>query len=100
MNQSITAAVVLRWFSVVCCLMLVLMSFIIFLLTFPSSILWARVISRHVGLLAKCSLWSFRVMKASCFAVHSVLSYILSSVAMACLAGVFVCFPVGCSNTV
>ena len=49
LNQSSTAAVFFHWFSAVLRLM--------FLLTMPSS-LFAGLINRHVGLLAKFSLCS------------------------------------------
>ena len=57
LNHSSTAAVFFHWFSAVLRLMLVLMLSSIFLLTMPSS-LFAGLIRRHVGLLAKFSLWS------------------------------------------
>ena len=57
---------------------------------------------RHVGWLAKLSLWSFRVIKACCFAICSARLSMLSSWAMdfACksgndVGGVFVSFLVG-----
>ena len=81
LNQSSTAAVFFHWFSAVLRLMLLLMLSSIFLLTMPSS-LFAGLISRHVGLLAKFSLWSLRVMKACRGAMHSVRSSILSSAAI------------------
>ena len=48
------------------------------LLTFPSS-LFAGFMRRHVGWLAKLSLWSFRVIKTCCFAICSVRLSMLSS---------------------
>ena len=51
------------------------------LLTLPSS-LFVGLMRRQLGLLAKLSLWSFRVIKACCFAICSVRSSMLSSWAM------------------
>ena len=51
------------------------------LLTLPSS-LFAGLIRRQVGWLAKLSLWSFRVIKACCFAIRSVRLSMSSSFAI------------------
>ena len=75
-NQLDTFDVFLQWLSFV-----VFSDFrvdIVEILTFPSS-LFAGFMRRHVGWLAKLSVWSFRVIKACCFAICfvrlSMLSY-------------------------
>ena len=80
-NQWVTSAVFFHWLSFVFFLISELMLSRICLLTFPSS-LFAGFMRRHVGWLAKVSLWSFRVIKACCFAICSVRLSMLSSWAM------------------
>ena len=77
-NQLITSDVFLHWLSRVTFLIFELMLSRICLLTFPSS-LFTGFMRRHVGWLAKLSLWSFRVIKACCFAICSVRLSMLSS---------------------
>ena len=63
-----------------CCVLplLELCLFFLCLLTFPSS-LFAGFMRRHVGWLAKLSLWPFLVIKACCFAFCSVRLSMLNS---------------------
>ena len=72
-NQLITSDVFFHWLSRVTFLIFELMLSRICLLTFPG------FMRRHVGWLAKLSLWSFRVIKACCFAIYSVRLSMLSS---------------------
>ena len=67
-----------HWLSFVIFLIFELILSRICLLTFPSS-LSAGFMRRHVGWLAKLSLWSFRVIKTCCFAICSVRLSMLSS---------------------
>ena len=80
-NQLVTSDVFFHWLSFVVFLIVELILSRICLLTLPSS-LFAGFMRRHVGWLAKLSLWSFRVIKACCFAICSVQSSMLSSWAM------------------
>ena len=80
-NQLVTSDVFFHWLSFVAFLIVELMLSRICLLTLLSS-LFAGFMRRHVGWLAKLSLWSFRVIKACCFAICSVRSSMLSSWAM------------------
>ena len=80
-NQLVTSDVFFHWLSFVAFLIVELMLSRICLLTLPSS-LFAGFMRRQVGWLAKLSLWSFRVIKACCFAICSVWSSMLSSWAM------------------
>ena len=77
-NQLVTSDVFFHWLSFVALLIFELILSRICLLTFPSS-LFAGFMRRHVGWLAKLSLWSFRVIKACCFAICSVRLSMLSS---------------------
>ena len=77
-NQLITSDVIFHWLSFVIFLIFELILSRICLLTFPSS-LFAEFMRRHVGWLAKLSLWSFRVIKTCCFAICSVRLSMLSS---------------------
>ena len=70
-NQLVTSDVFFHWLSFDAFLIFELILSRICLLTFPSS-LFAGFMRRHVGWLAKLSLWSFRVIKACCFAICSV----------------------------
>ena len=70
-NPLITSDVFFHWLSYVVFLIFELILSRICLLTFPSS-LSAGFMRRHVGWLAKLSLWSFRAIKACCFAICSV----------------------------
>ena len=76
-NQLVTSDVFFHWLSFVAFLIVELMLSRICLLTLPSS-LFAGFMRRHMGWLAKLSLWSFRVIKACCFAICSVRSSMLS----------------------
>ena len=69
-NQWVTSAVFFHWLTFVFFLISELMLSRICLVTFPSS-LFARFLRRHVGWLAKFSLWSFRIIKACCFATRT-----------------------------
>ena len=60
LNHSMTDCEFLHWFTLMMDLILLLMLSNIILLAIPSSLL-AGLSSRHFGLLAKFSLWSFRV---------------------------------------
>ena len=71
MNQLVTSFVFFHWLSFVFVLISEFIRSRICLLTLPSS-LFAGLIRRQVGWLAKLSLWSFRVIKACCFAIRSV----------------------------
>ena len=77
-NQLVTSDVFFHWLSFVVFLIFELILSKICLLTFPSS-LFAGLMRRDVGWLAKLSLWSFRVTKACCFAICSVWLSMLSS---------------------
>ena len=77
-NQLITSDVFFRWLSFVIFLIFELILSRICLMTFPSS-LFAGFMRRHVGWLARLSLWSFGVMKACCFAICSVRLSMLNS---------------------
>ena len=70
-NQSITFSVFRHWFAFKIVLSCVFILSKINLLIFPES-LFARLISRHVGLFSKFSLWSSREIKASSFFMHSI----------------------------
>ena len=80
-NHLVTSDVLFHWLSFVVFLIFDLILSRICLLTFPSS-LFVRFMRRHVGWLTKLSLWSFRVIKACCFAICSVRVSMLSSWAM------------------
>ena len=80
-NQLVTSDVFFHWLSFVAFLIFELILSRICLLTFPSS-LFAGFMRRHVGWLAKLSLWSFRVIKACCFTICYVRLSMLSSGAM------------------
>ena len=77
-NQLITSDVFFHWLSFVISLTFELILSRICLLTFPSSF-FAGFMRRHVGWLAKLSLWSFRLLKGCCFAICSVRLSMLSS---------------------
>ena len=77
-NQLVTSDVFFHWLSFVAFLISELILSRICLLTFPSS-LFAGFMRRHVGWLVKLSLWSFRVIKACCFAICFVRLSMLSS---------------------
>ena len=70
-NQLITSDVFFHWLSSVIFPIFELILSRICLLTFPSS-LFAGFMRRHVGWLAKLSLWSFGGIKACFFAICSV----------------------------
>ena len=76
-NQLVTSDVFFHWLSFVTFLIFELISSRICLLTFPSS-LFAGFMRRHLGWLVKLSLWSFKVIKACCFAICSVRLSMLS----------------------
>ena len=76
-NQLVTSDVFFHWLSFVIFLIFELILSRICLLTFPSS-LFAGFMRRHVGWLVKLSLWSFKVIKACCFAICSVRLSMLS----------------------
>ena len=76
-NQLVTSDVFFHWLSFVIFLIFELILSRICLLTFPSS-LFAGFMRRHVGWLVKLSLWSFKVIKACCFANCSVRLSMLS----------------------
>ena len=69
-NQLITSDEFFHWLSFVIFLIFELILSRICLLTFPSP-LFVGFMRRHVGWLAKLFLWSFRVIKACCFAICS-----------------------------
>ena len=80
-NQLITDDEFFHWLSPVFCLIVVLMLSRICLLIRPIS-LFAGLMSLHVGLFWKLSLWSLRVMNACRFAIHSARSSMLRLAAM------------------
>ena len=80
-NQLITSDEFFHWLSSVIFLIFELILSRICLLTFPSS-LFAGFMGRHVGWLAKLSLWFFRVIKACCFAICFVRLSMLGSQAI------------------
>ena len=80
-NQLVISDVVFHWLSFVIFLIVELILSRICLLILPSS-LFAGFTRQHVGWLGNLSLWSFRVIKAWCFAICSVRSSMLSSWAM------------------
>ena len=77
-NQLITSDVFFRSLSFVIFFIFELILWRICLMTFPSS-LFAGFMRRHVGWLARLSLWSFGVIKACYFAICSVRLWMLSS---------------------
>ena len=80
-NQLITDDEFFHWLSPVFCLIVVLMFSKICLLIRPIS-LFAGLMSLHLGLFWKLSLWSLRVMNACRFAIHSVRSSMMRLAAM------------------
>ena len=80
-NQLVTSDAFFHWLSFVVFLIFELILSRICLLTLLSS-LFAGFMRRHIGWLAKLSLYSFRVIKACCLGVCSVRSLMLSSWAM------------------
>ena len=68
-NQLVTSDVFFHWLSFVVFLNFELIMSRICLLTFPSLPLFTGFMRRHVGWLAKLSLWSFRLIKACCFTI-------------------------------
>ena len=65
-NQLVTSDVFFHWLSVVVFFIFELILSRIFLLTLPSS-LFAGFMRRHVGWLAKLSLWSFSLLFCDLF---------------------------------
>ena len=88
-NQLITDDEFFHWLSPVFCLIVVLMFSRICLLIRPIS-LFAGLMSLHVGLFWKLSLWSLSVMNACRFAIHSVRSSMLRLAAMQYIAAIYI----------